>query len=222
MKAFVLFRDRVSYGQQCVAALQKAGLDVHVIDHESSWPLAVDWVQSLDAPVHYRPNRHPRYLWKERDWLHHMVGSSPYLVTDPDVVPDNGCPQEWTNRLLELLQCYPDRVKVGLGLRIDDIPTYYPHREAVQEWEDRYWTTEMEPGVFDADVDTTLAIYQPLDIFSHFELGPALRTGDPYVARHLAWYEVGEPSDELAYYRAHATPNVSHWMDPETYLNTAE
>ena len=44
----------------------------------------------------------------------------------------------------------------------------------------------------------------------------ALRTGAPYVARHLPWYAAtGSPSEEDRYYAAHADPAVASWTGAE-------
>jgi hypothetical protein len=81
---------------------------------------------------------------------------------------------------------------------------------AVREWEARFWRDEVEPGVFRADIDTTFALYRPLDR-RHME-DRALRTGAPYLARHLPWYlATAGLSDEESYYREHADPTISNW-----------
>ena len=65
--------------------------------------------------------------------------------------------------------------------------------------------------MFRADIDTTFALYRPLDRRRHGE-GRALRTGPPYVARHLPWYlDSSNLSAEDAYYREHADPTISNW-----------
>jgi hypothetical protein len=44
----------------------------------------------------------------------------------------------------------------------------------------------------------------------------ALRTGFPYVARHLPWYaDSAHLGDEDRYYRAHADPTISNWDQDE-------
>lgn len=215
-KAIVIFRDRVSYVRQCVAALAAAGLDIHIVDHGSTWPAAVEWLATCGLPVHYRPNAHPRSLW-EWDGLPGIVGTGRYVVTDPDVVAD--CPSDWLGLLNALLDRYPDRAKAGLGLRIDDLPEHYADAGKVRAWELKWRANRLEAGAYDAPVDTTLALYRPLVDQPHFALDPALRTPWPYEARHLTWYEnTASPTDEAHYYRAHVTPGVSHWADPDLYM----
>jgi len=62
--------------------------------------------------------------------------------------------------------------------------------------------------VFDAPLDTTFALYRPSPTFAL----PALRTGPPYVASHLPWYQNLEdlPDDEQ-YYMAHADTSGKAW-----------
>jgi hypothetical protein len=47
----------------------------------------------------------------------------------------------------------------------------------------------------------------------------ALRTGSPYLARHLPWYvDSSRPTDEDRYYRDHLDPAVNNWdqgADPD-------
>lgn len=227
MKAFIIFRDRVSYAKQCHAALQQAGLDVHIVDHASTYPPAVDWL-TLDIDlgvgrVHRLVNQHPQRLWQ---WsgLDAIVGrDEPYVVTDCDVVP--GDPSlDWVPVFQDILERHPDRCKVGWSLRMSDIPDTYKHQQKVRDWENQHWLhplEEMAPNrtiLFGAAVDTALAMYQPLNMYPSFALGPALRAGYPYYAKHLSWYEdSANPSEEQVYYEAHMNRDFSHWIAPERY-----
>jgi hypothetical protein len=206
MKAFIIFRDRVTYARQCSAALTAAGLDVHVVDHDSSWPAALAWLYELEAsgtPVLRRGgNALPWKLWEWGPFRDLMDGDGePYLVTDPDVVPSGDCPADWLGRLANVLAKH-GCVKVGLGLRLDRLPP--SGRERITAWERGFWEDEAEPGIFRANTDTTLALYRPWTEYPLFALGPALRLGHPYVADHLSWYEDGNPPPELRHYHARA------------------
>jgi hypothetical protein len=225
MKAFVIFRDRVSYAKQCVASLREAGLDVHIIDHGSTYPPAMDWI-TLDIDlgvgrVHRYTNRHPQELWRTWGLREYVEPGERFIVTDCDVVVDESCPNDWVEQLEDILRRYPNRRKVGLGLRTDDLPDHYQHRRKVIEWEHQHWMNPVEgnpPYLYGAAVDTTLALYQPLDVFASFSLGPALRTGYPYMARHLSWYEdSSNPSNEQRWYEQHMNRDFSHWIAPERY-----
>ena len=52
--------------------------------------------------------------------------SERYIVTDCDVIPDESCPFDWVETLEFLLDKHPNRVKIGLGLRTDDLTRALP------------------------------------------------------------------------------------------------
>jgi len=225
--AFVIFRDRVSYARRCIDALYDARLDVVIVDHDSAWPSALDLLdraRRLPALHDGTPrlvrdtNRHPRDLWRLGGPIGAAVGPGErFIVTDCDVVPDEGCPGDWPALLGELLDRFPNVAKAGLGLRIDDLPDHFAHKARVIEWE-----TGVLDGVYAegrarrGDIDTTLAMYRR---YEPFALGPALRTVAPYMARHLPWYEdTANPTPEQAFYRKYA--EYGHWRDPDGYADT--
>lgn len=210
MKAYIIFRDRVSYGLACAEAMRAVNLQPVIVDQGSTWPGALAWLARLEEngnEVLYRGSGHPRHLWEWPPFLESR-GASRYVVTDPDVVPSFRCPPDWPQRLSALLDKYPGAGKAGLGLRIDNLPDRYSRRQQVIDWEKQFWTDELEPGVYRAAVDTTLAVYRER---SRFELD-GVRTGDPYVADHLAWHEnLEQPTPEQSYYYAHAERGIAHW-----------
>lgn len=208
---FIPVRDRLAPLQQLLAWCERAGLhDIWLIDNDSSWPPLVEFLARTPHHVVWAGgNLGHRSPWLTGTVQRHARGRF-FIVSDPDVVPDDECPLDVVAHLTDLLQRHPDVDKVGLGLRIDDLPAHYPLAEAVKAWEARFWTDEVEIGVYRADVDTTFALYRPLA--RRHEENRALRTGLPYVARHLPWYlDPANLSDEDEYYRAHADPTVSNW-----------
>lgn len=211
MKAFIIFRDRVTYAHLCLTAMTEAGLEPAVVDQGSTWPLALDWLKAIAAagvPVLYRGGGHPRGLW---DWepFNAARGNERYIVTDPDVVPGDDCPRDWPARLGALLDQYPQAAKAGLGLRTDDIPEHYSRRDQVTAWEAGFWASPAGDGAYWAAIDTTLALYREN---SGFTMNGALRTGPPYLASHLAWHEnLDDPADEIRYYYEHTEPGIAHW-----------
>jgi hypothetical protein len=174
--------------------------------------LFIEWLAELEedwgVPVLRRKeNAYPWQLWEWgpfRDLMEH--DNEPYVVTDPDVVPSGNCPDDWLERLGEVLARY-QCVKVGLSLRIDNVP---PERlEEVLAMEHHFWEDGVPPEApefYRANTDTTLALYRPFTQYPLFALGPSLRLAPPYSADHLGWHETGELSPELAHYYAHADP----------------
>ncbi len=208
---FVPVRDRVAPLRQLVGWLESAGHDeIWLIDNASTYPPLLEY---LDSSPHHVV-RLDRNLGHRSPWLSGVVqrvaDGRHIVISDPDVVPDPACPLDAVDHFRRILDRHPDVDKVGFGLRIDDLPPSYPLAGSVRAWEERFWQHEIEPGVFRADIDTTFALYRPLDR-RHSE-ARALRTGPPYVARHLPWY-VGpdDATDEDRYYRAHADRTIANW-----------
>ena len=134
-----------------------------------------------------------------------------YVVTDPDIVPDEGCPLDAVEHFAEILAAHPEVHRVGFGLRIDDLPDHYAPKVDVIAWESPFWEKEIAPGLYSAPIDTTFALARVPRPTSM----PSIRTGPPYVARHLPWYDnTAEPSEELLYYREHGDRALTHWTRP--------
>jgi len=208
---FIPVRDRVTPLRALVEWLERAGHDeIWLIDNASTYGPLLDY---LDSTPH-RVVRLDRNLGHRSPFLsgvvqRHAAGRH-FVITDPDVVPDDDCPLDAVAHFRELLDRHPEIDKVGFGLRIDDLPAGYPLADDVTAWESRFWVDEVEPGVYRADIDTTFALYRPLDR-RHRE-DRALRTGAPYLARHTPWYVTpAEITDEDRWYRDHAEPSTVNW-----------
>lgn len=133
----------------------------------------------------------------------------PFVVTDPDVLPDPEAPADTFEHLQELLLRHRDFDKAAFGLHIDDLPDRYPFRAEVIAWESPFWTKEIEPGAFAAHVDTTLAVHRP---GTPHKVTEALRTGAPRMARHMPWYrDPRNPDPENTYYLKHRDKSVGYW-----------
>lgn len=208
----IICRDRLDPLLQLLKWLDSAGYERPVIiDNDSTYPPLVDFLaDSKIEAVRLEQNLGHLAPWRS-DVVQASFGSAgPVVVTDCDVVPDDDCPHDAVERLAEVLLSHADIDKAGLGLRIDDLSNSYGLREEVIEWERKFWEREIAPGVFDAEVDTTFALYRKLGE-SHTTIR-ALRTGAPYVARHLSWYsDSSNPSKEQIYYRQHSDGSTSHW-----------
>jgi hypothetical protein len=203
-------RDRLASLVPLVDWLERAGnAEIWLLDNGSTYEPLLDY---LSASPHHVRRTHAN-LWHTAPWLSGLVPElnrfASVVVTDPDVVPDEECPLDALDHFADVLNRYPDVLKVGFGLRIDDLPAHYAHADTVVAWEQKYWQREIAPGLFDAPIDTTFAMYRA---GVGYVLAPALRTGAPYLARHLGWYEdSAHPGDELLHYRAHADPLTTNW-----------
>lgn len=214
---FINCRDRVTPLRALVDWLERAGCTrIHLIDNDSTYPPLLEYYAGTPhTVVRLGRNLGHKAIW-ESGVVREFAPGEFYVATDPDIVPVAECPLDALGHFASLLQRYPDRAKVGFGLKIDDLPRRYRFARQVQRWEAQFWTVEVEPAVYDAPIDTTFALHRPGTEFAGTQTLPSsassLRTGPPYVARHAAWYvDSRRPDDEERYYREHARGDVTHW-----------
>ncbi len=214
----IICRDRLDPLRQLLDWLAKSGYTRPIlVDNASTFPPLVDFLDQSSEVEVVRLNRNLGHLapWTADEVQVRLQPSNPFVVTDCDVVPDDDCPVDVVEYLAGILLRYAGIDKVGLGLRIDDLPDYYALKQDVIAWESRFWELEIAPGLFDAEVDTTFALYRSPAV--PHSTARALRTGIPYVAHHLSWYaDSAHPTEEQQYYRQHVDPSASHWEATST------
>jgi hypothetical protein len=194
-----------------VTWLERAGFrQIIILDNNSNYLPLLDYYKSVPHEVIRGPNLGPEALWRT-EALWRRVRSRYYIYTDADVVPDPNCPLDVADRFLHLLRWRLGTAKVGFGLRVDNLPDHYAKKQSVIEWESKFWVHEVESGVYRAPIDTTFALYRP---FAAGYEGSSLRTGMPYLALHMPWYEnSAAPTEEDAHYARSAKSGVSTWLE---------
>jgi hypothetical protein len=201
--------------RQLLAWLRRAGMtSIGILDNNSSWPPLLEFFNSpaMDGIqlLHAGANLGPDAFWR-LDL--HLRQTGPFIVTDPDCVPDDDCPLDLVRKMLEVSERYAP-AKVGPALRIDDLPEHYALRDHMRLCESDYWVRKYDAGdCWNAAIDTTAAIYQP-----GWEKWPLASQGGvahvrldfPYVLRHVPWYEdSANLSAEARYYMAHVENGYS-------------
>jgi GT2 family glycosyltransferase len=212
---FIICRDRLSPLKQLIAWLEKAGMqNIILVDNQSIYPPLVEYLAKTDYQV-VKTNKNIGHtvVWAE-GMAHTLFPGEFYIVTDPDVIPSDECPDDAVKYLYTLHAKYGAYLKIGFGLRIDDLPKHYKLREQVINWESQFWANELEPNVYEASLDTTFALYKPHT--NKYLLHPSIRTGEPYTAQHLPWYvDSSKIDEEEAFYRMHASQNITSWNTDE-------
>lgn len=210
MRCFIICRDRVTHLKQLVSWLERAGQeDITLIDNDSSYPPLLEYYESTPHKVvRVGGNAGHMVLWKKPG----LVGDpyKPFLLSDPDVVPTEDCPLDAINYLEEVLKKYPHLTKAGLGLKLDDLPDHYHRKREVLKWEDQFWADKKpDAPLYYGEIDTTFAIYPKLGQYSTRN---AIRTGYPYLARHMPWYaDSANPTEEELYYRSRFDSKINNW-----------
>jgi hypothetical protein len=203
-------RDRLASLAELVAWLERAGQGpVLLVDNDSTYPPLLEWYgQTPHEVVRLGYNGGPYAPWTSGLVAERLVGRW-YAASDPDIVPAKDCPLDALGYLRDVLDRHPAYPKAGFGLKVDDLPAHYRFAAEVRDWERHFWDHPLEPGVYAAPIDTTFALYRP-DV--GFQIDTAIRTGEPYLARHTPWYaDSDHPTEEERWYAARARPDLNSW-----------
>lgn len=214
-------RDRLRSMTRLGEWLMNAGTKrIIIIDNASTYPPLLEWYKNLPrdgVSLKLQDNLGPWSFWEQGM---HLTQSTPYIVTDADLVPSDCCPSDLVEHCYKLLTNNPGCGKVGPGLRLDNIPDL--SRDFITNgdgkgWEGEgvFWKRRHSSGAFNAPLDTTFAMYNSYSPW----IGAGwqnLRTDLPYVVEHTPWYVTKPFSEEEQYYRDHASNKWSHvtWPSP--------
>lgn len=184
--------NQLFYLKKQIDFLKNSGFkNIIIIDNASTYKPLLDYFKEIKKDVtifRLKKNYGHKVFWVKKEFLL-LYGQTYYVVTDPDIVPDRNCPEDFMEYFKNLLQKNPNITKVGFSLKIDDIPCSNPHRNKILNWEKKFWENTDEVGNYWADIDTTFALYRPtsflLDRKTFFK---AIRSKPPYLAMHGGWY----------------------------------
>jgi len=217
----ILNRDRLEPLKKLVDILHKKEYyNIVIIDNLSTYPPLLEYYKEKNLNVFVNDGivindnstlyrlaeeaKHPYFVDIVKDW---------YIYTDSDVVPVDDIPDNFIEDMIEMCTRY-NRHKVGLGLKIDDLPIDNPLTQQVLDCETQYWNNKLNYPKFDlyeAPIDTTFAVYKPN---SHaLWSNDSLRMGGNYIATHEPWYYTIDnlPEDELYYTQHLNTKSGAVW-----------
>ena len=205
---FINARDRLSCLRQQVEWLWAAGYhNIYILDNASTYPPLLDYYKSIEKQVnviYLKKNLGYKALWQS-GVLNVLNIRTPYVYTDPDIVPVEECPCDVLKKMLVILRQYPYIKKVGFGLKTDDI-TFSGREEALAHEKPRM-RTSVGKELFFGVIDTTFALYRN---YRHYNAYASLRLAGKCMARHLPWYlDYEKLSEDETYYARHATDDYS-------------
>lgn len=208
-------RNRYSCLKRLIKALEVRGYkNIYIIDNDSTYPPLLEYYRKEYPYKLIKLGKNVGHMSLWRTGIIDQFRNNYFVYTDPDVVPIDECPSDFMQYFLGVFKKHPFVEKVGFALRIDDIPSSYGKKEDVLRWERQFWNKKISHGdnsIYKAAIDTTFALYRPMFIEGGFLGSPHIRTGYPYEAMHLPWYNDSSIlDDEEKYYIDHCeTP--SHW-----------
>lgn len=195
---FVLNKDRLDTLKLFIDSMHKRNYtNITIIDNKSTYEPLLDWYKSSGIDVYF--NNTPKTTNGSLLYLSHEykiekfrkpVMEGYYILNDSDVIPIDECPNDFIEDLVELCKKY-QKMKVGLGLKIDDIPDCFYRKSDVQSIEGPYWNSPLmgeKMTLYKAPIDTTFAVYKPGSLAGWGSGEDCIRTGSPYLARHIPWY----------------------------------
>lgn len=194
-------RNRFTFLKMMIDQLQSFGYhNIYVLDNDSTYPPLLEYYKTIPANVIFlKENVGYKALWESN--VFEQFKNNYYVYSDPDILLQSDCPEDFVYQLYSHLIKYPSKEKAGVALKIDDLPEHYAHKlEAIRN-EKPFWEKQLDKDVYDAPVDTTLALYRPL-AFGNAEECEAIRVGGKLAAQHLTWYlDSAHLSEEELFYK---------------------
>lgn len=208
---FINARDRVEVMKKLIDWLLDAGYkNLIILDNDSTYPKLFEYYSELEKIssvqiIQLKKNLGYKALWKS-NILETMKISTPYVYTDPDVVPHEKCPKDFVKTLYEILNTHREFRKVGPSLVWEDI-TFYDKENLKLKGKEFEQQAKITKDFGYANVDTTFALYSNT---RNYSLRFSLRTLENMRVRHLPWYFDYDnlPEDEK-YYVEHADKSSS-------------
>jgi len=197
------------------------------VDNSSSYPPLLDWYETIrkNPDVHIvklGENLGPHVIYNRlsffKEKYHEITGHQlpdEFIITDCDLdisaVPDDGLKILYQLREEDRKSERP-HLKIGFGLRLDDLPND-PLLRRTKIWEPQlYKNSATLAGIavhLDSLIDTTLHLLTaPMP--ARIRFGPSIRTAPPYQARHVPWYWTrNNLNEEAKYYLQHIDPKLT-------------
>lgn len=207
---FIPTRDRTSSLQQLLVRLRELGQKpelTYLVDMDSTYEPMLDLLKLCEDDgykvVRTGHNYGARGLFQKGIIAAHIGLTKPFFLSDPDVVPVEDCRKDLLAHMHRCLSRYTGHDKIGLSLKIDDIPDFYPLRERVIKWETKYSARVANVHLFHADVATTFCIIRSMHHADKIGVSRGSARLRDCWARHLSWYLDPDnlPPDEAYYYK---------------------
>lgn len=175
-----------------------------IVDNASTYPPLLEFYDRIknDVTIEFMDENYGHMVFWHRESLRNKYGKGFYVVTDSDVIPNSNLPKDYLSKMIQLLEQKKNISKVGFALDLDNIPSFFKHKEKVVQWERQFWTKQIEKDVFLAETDTTFAIYHPyFDYKSRADFLKAIRIAGDFTATHKGWFiDSDNLTEELKYY----------------------
>ncbi|WP_087491540.1 MULTISPECIES: glycosyltransferase family A protein [unclassified Winogradskyella] len=183
--------NQLTYLKQLIDYLLSSGFrNIIIIDNNSTYKPLLDYfneIKSVVAIKRLKKNYGHKVFWEVPEVYKKYAGGY-YVVTDPDILPLHENAENFMNLFIKILNTNSKATKVGLSLKIDDIPNTNKNKLKIIEWETQWWLKPLSAELYEANIDTTFAMYRPKYHAKDGRFLSGIRTASPYIAKHLSWY----------------------------------
>ncbi|KQB44219.1 Glycosyl transferase family 2 [Flavobacterium daejeonense] len=196
--------NQLFFLKQLIDFLRQNGYsNIVIIDNNSDYPPLLDYFNEIQDVVTLHlldKNFGHLVFWKNKE-MFERYSKGYYVITDPDIVPNLNCPNDFLKEFKMKLDKNLKITKVGFSLKINDIPDSNINKDKILNWESKFYQNKDDEGDFIAEIDTTFAIYRPRYNYKIKNFFVAVRMKTPYVAKHGGWYvDYRKLTDEQQYY----------------------
>lgn len=206
-------RNRLTYLKQMIDQLSGFGYkNIYILDNQSSYPQLLDYYKEVKAEVIFlKRNVGYKALWETE--VFERFKNKHYVYSDPDILLYPDCPKDFVYQLFQQLSKFTWKEKAGSALSINDIPDSIVLKSEIHKWEQPNWERKLSTEVYDAPVDTTIALYKPL-AFGNAEECAAIRVAGKVTAKHMPWYKnADELSEEDIFYKNNVAKTSAYWSN---------
>lgn len=203
-------RNRLTFLKQLINSLETKGYkNIHIIDNNSNYLPLLDFYKSCPYNI-FKLNKNIGFLalWKTN--IYKKFIKDYYIYTDPDIVPIDDCPSNFIEIFHNKMKEDKSIMKIGLGIKIDDLPDCFEKKNEVLLWEQQYNEKSTLDNYYIANIDTTFALYKPFMSKGASRL-KMLRGKYPYVAYHMPWYNDTKNLDQEEVFYIKNSQTITHW-----------
>lgn len=192
--------NRLTFLKYLIKGLEGLGyFNIYIIDNASTYKPLLEYYKECKYTV-YKLSQNVGHLSLWKTGIYKLFKNQYFIYTDSDISLGDNCPENFVEILYDVMDKY-NASKVGLALRIDDLPSYNNNKIDIINWESKFWIKEVEKDVFEADIDTTFALYYPNLKWGSSYIGKRYRISGNLLAKHNPWYNnTSFPTEEEKYY----------------------
>jgi hypothetical protein len=222
---FIIVHDRLETIKKCVKSFEtliKTPIEIIFHDSKSTYEPTIQYLNEMENKGYtiYRSkiNNHHNVVDSAKDYLEKNKECKYYVITDPDIEL-----YQVDGDILEFYIFLLNKFKVesvGPMLKIDDIPDYYPRKQAVlnghgkQFWNKKPKKIKYKDNDFlyiNCPTDTTFQLKKRENCIKKFPHSNSIRTFHPYSAKHLDWYLNPNKLLPCEEYYIKKASDISHW-----------